>query len=55
MQFLASVGNAFLLYIGATTLTKMCASPFYQTGCGIIEWDIRYPIFCITTTSFLDT
>jgi hypothetical protein len=59
MQFLASVGNAFLHLIGATPLSK-CTAPqfpfltFYQTGCCVIMWDIHYPNdwFCNDFFSF---
>lgn len=37
------VKNVFFTKYGATTLIKMFTSSFYQKGCQLFSWDIRYP------------
>jgi hypothetical protein len=46
MQFLASIGNAFLRLKSVQPLCQNVPPffTFYQTGCKIITWDIQYPI-----------
>lgn len=59
MQFLATVGNAFLHLSGTTPLPKCRTthrpfSTFYQTGCDLFDRDIRYPFlsFMVGRTTF---